>query len=90
MGSLGEGRGEVWLVCGADALHQAPGLTAAGQADGEGVVVGVPEPCMPRPALVVGCVLAQVRAAPPTQPPECGAVGWGDGDEAAWCRQRAM
>jgi hypothetical protein len=56
---LGEGRDQVWLGCGIDALDEDVEFAAAGQADCEGVVVGVAEPGPLRSAPVVEHLSAQ-------------------------------
>ncbi|MDH6628605.1 hypothetical protein M2271_006438 [Streptomyces sp. LBL] len=56
---LGEGRGQVRLGCGIDALDEDVEFAAAGQADREGVVVGVAEPGPLRSAPVVQHLSAQ-------------------------------
>lgn len=59
-GRVPEGGGEVRARCGVDALHQDVEFSAAGQADGEGVFVGVAEPGSLRVWLVVEYLLAQL------------------------------
>jgi hypothetical protein len=58
-GNLGEGRAEVRPGRGVDALDEDVEFAAAGQAHGEGVVIGIAEPGAPGRALVVEHLTAQ-------------------------------